>query len=115
MTNPPITEKTVAFFVALNDNSVNKDWSELSKASLVVVPTVVKLAVTKGRGGNKKSALRSLVAPGIALAKIAREVNSQVTPAHLEKAHVIVQDARLKAANMSKQATTTVNNLKNRP
>jgi hypothetical protein len=75
----------------------------------------LKLAVTKGKGGSKKTALRSLVAPGIALAKIAREVNSQVTPAHLEKAHVIVQDARQKAASMTKQATTTVNSLKNRP
>ncbi len=56
MTNPPITEKTVAFFVALTDDNVKKDWSELSKASFVVVPTVVKLAVTKGAGTSKRNA-----------------------------------------------------------
>ncbi len=115
MTNPPIAEKTVAFFVALTDDNVKKDWSELSKASFVVVPTVVKLAVTKGAGTSKKSAIRSLIAPGIVLAKIAREVNAQVTPAHLEKAHVIVEDAKQKAAGLSKQATDTLNNLKKRP
>jgi hypothetical protein len=115
MTNPPITEKTVAFFVALTDNQVNKDWSELSKASFVVVPTVLKLVVTKGAGTSKRTALRSLVAPGLVLAKIAREVNSQVTPIHLEKAHVIVEDLKQKSANASKQALEAVNNLKKRP
>lgn len=114
MTNPPISEKVVAFFVALTDEKVNKDWSELSKASLVVVPTVAKLMVTKGAGTSKKTALRSLVAPGLVLAKIVKEVNSQVTPSHLEKAHVIVEDAKQKAANAGQQARSAVNNLKKR-
>jgi hypothetical protein len=115
MTNPPLTEKTVAFFVALTDDNVKKDWSELTKASVVVVPTVVKLAVTKGAGTSKRTALRSLIAPGLVLAKIAREVNAQVTPAHLERAHVILEDAKQKAAGLSKQATDSLNNLKKRP
>lgn len=115
MTNPPLTEKTVAFFVALSDDNVKKDWSELTKASVVVVPTVVKLAVTKGAGTSKRTALRSLIAPGLVLAKIAREVNAQVTPAHLERAHVIIEDAKQKAAGLSKQATESLNNLKKRP
>lgn len=110
----PISEKTVAFFVALSDDKVNKDWSELTKAGLVVVPTVLKLAVTKGAGTSKRTALRSLIAPGIVLAKIAREVNSQVTPAHLERAHVIVEDLKQKAEELQNQAVGAVNNLKNR-
>lgn len=110
----PISEKTVAFFVALSDDKVNKDWSELTKAGLVVVPTVLKLAVTKGTGTSKRTALRSLIAPGIVLAKIAREVNSQVTPAHLERAHVIVEDLKQKAEELQNQAVGAVNNLKNR-
>ena len=110
----PISEKTVAFFVALSDDKVNKDWSELTKAGFVVVPTVLKLAVTKGAGTSKRTALRSLIAPGIVLAKIAREVNSQVTPAHLERAHVIVEDLKQKAEELQNQAVGAVNNLKNR-
>lgn len=110
----PITEKTVAFFVALADDKVNKDWSELSKAGLVVVPTVIKLAVTKGAGTSKRTALKSLIAPGVVLAKIAREVNSQVTPAHLERAHVIVEDLKQKAEDLQTQAAGAVNNLKKR-
>ncbi|MEY2672134.1 MAG: hypothetical protein RLZZ508_11 [Actinomycetota bacterium] len=112
MTNPPITEKTVAFFVALTDDNVKKDWSELSKASFVVVPTVVRLAVTKGAGTSKRNALRSLIAPGIVLAKIAREVNSQVTPAHLEKAHVIVEDLKQKSAAAVEQGKVALQKVK---
>lgn len=110
----PISEKFVAFFVALGDKNVHKDWSELSKASLVVVPTVAKLAITKGAGTSKRTAIKSLIAPGLVLAKIAKEVNSQVTPAHLEQAHVIVEDAKQKATAARHQAAGIVNNLSKR-
>ena len=110
----PISEKFVAFFVALADDKVKKDWSELTKTSLVVVPTVAKLAITKGAGTSKKTAIKSLIAPGLVLAKMAKDVNAQVTPAHLEKAHVIVEDAKQKATNATKQASEVVNNLRKR-
>lgn len=115
MDNPPISEKVVAFFVALSDSNVKKDWSELSKTAVVVVPTVAKLVVTKGAATSKKSAIKSLIAPGLVLAKIAREVNSQVSPAHLEKAHVIVEDTKQKVSSAGQQAVTAINNLKKRP
>lgn len=98
---PTLAERGVAFFVALADEEVDKDWKEIGQTLMVVVPAVVAFSVSK-RG--KFSRLRELVAPGIALGKLAVDVNRQVTPEHLDRAHVIVHtakhNARRAAANL---------------
>ena len=44
---PSVVDRTVAFFVALNDDTVNKSWSDFGKAALALGPVVflLKLAL----------------------------------------------------------------------
>lgn len=92
---PDIADRTVAFFVALSDPKVDKDWAELGKTLAVVVPAVIAVTATRGKS---KGSLRSLIAPGIALAKLVKDVSGQVTPEHLNKAHAYVEQAKTTAA-----------------
>ena len=91
---PTLAERGVAFFVALADEDVDKDWKEIGQTLMIVAPAVVAFAVSK-RG--KFSRVRELVAPGIALGKLVVDVNRQVTPEHLDQAHVIVKRAKVNA------------------
>jgi hypothetical protein len=90
-----IADRTVAFFVALSDPKVDKDWSELGKTLMVVVPAVIAVAATRGKA---KGGLRNLIGPGIALGKLVKDVNGQITPEHLNKAHNYVEQAKTTAA-----------------
>lgn len=90
-----LADRTVAFFVALSDPKVDKDWSELGKTLMVVVPAVIAVAATRGKA---KGGLRNLIGPGIALGKLVKDVNGQITPEHLNKAHNYVQQAKTTAA-----------------
>jgi len=88
----PLIDKAVAFFVALNDDKVDKGWEEVGKAALVVLPAVAALAATKGR--SKFGNVRNLLGPAVALGKLVHDVNQQVTPAHVAQAHEIVETAK---------------------
>jgi hypothetical protein len=90
-----LADKTVAFFVALSDPKVDKDWSELGKTMAVVIPAVIAVTATRGKS---KGSLRGLIAPGIALAKLVKDVSGQITPEHLNKAHTYVEQAKTTAA-----------------
>jgi hypothetical protein len=90
-----LADRTVAFFVALSDPKVDKDWSELGKTLAVVVPAVIAVAATRGKA---KGGLRNLIGPGIALGKLVKDVNGQITPEHLNKAHNYVEQAKTTAA-----------------
>jgi hypothetical protein len=90
-----LADRTVAFFVALSDPKVDKDWSELGKTLAVVVPAVIAVAATRGRATG---GIRNLIGPGIALGKLVKDVNGQVTPEHLQKAHNYVEQAKTTAA-----------------
>lgn len=90
-----LTDRAVAFFVALSDPRVDKDWSEFGKTLAVVVPSVIAIAATRGRA---KGGLRNLIGPGIALGKLVKDVNGQITPEHLTKAHNYVEQAKTTAA-----------------
>jgi hypothetical protein len=90
-----LADRTVAFFVALSDPKVDKDWSELGKTLAVVVPAVIAVAATRGRATG---GLRNLIGPGIALGKLVKDVNGQITPEHLQKAHNYVEQAKTTAA-----------------
>ncbi|MFZ9308948.1 MAG: hypothetical protein ACO24W_01970 [Candidatus Nanopelagicales bacterium] len=95
--------RPVAFLVALSDSKVKKDWVTLSKSVMVVVPGV--FALSRGRIG--KSSIAGLIAPGIALGKIVKEVNNQVTPEHENRADFLIEDTKIKVS-------TSVENLKER-
>jgi|GEM_PF-4483382 hypothetical protein len=87
-----LLRRPVAFLVALSDSKVKKDWVTLSKSVMVVVPGV--FALTRGRLG--KSSIAGLIAPGIALGKIVKEVNEQVTPEHVNRADFLIEDTKTK-------------------
>lgn len=87
-----LLRRPVAFLVALSDSKVKKDWVTLSKSVMVVVPGV--FALTRGRIG--KSSIAGLIAPGIALGKIVKEVNEQVTPEHVNRADFLIEDTKIK-------------------
>jgi hypothetical protein len=87
-----LLRRPVAFLVALSDSKVKKDWVTLSKSVMVVVPGV--FALTRGRLG--KSSIAGLIAPGIALGKIVKEVNEQVTPEHVNRADFLIEDTKIK-------------------
>lgn len=95
---PSLPDRAVAFFVALSDDEVDKDWSDFGKAAMVVLPAVVALVATKGRA---KGSLKSLIAPGIALGKLVHDVNRQVKPEHLAKAHDYVEQAKTSIAHLA--------------
>jgi hypothetical protein len=90
----PLVDKAVAFFVALNDDKVDKGWDEVGKAALVLLPALAALAATKGR--SKIGNVKNLVAPAIALGKLVHDVNQQVTPTHIAQAHEIVETAKVR-------------------
>lgn len=98
-----LLRRPVAFVVALSDSKVKKDWVTLSKSVMVVVPGV--FALTRGRIG--KSSIAGLIAPGIALGKIVKEVNEQVTPEHVNRADFLIEDTKIKLS-------TSVENIKER-
>ena len=98
-----VLRRPVAFLVALSDSKVKKDWVTLSKSVMVVVPGV--FALTRGRIG--KSSIAGLIAPGIALGKIVKEVNEQVTPEHVNQADFLIEDTKIKIS-------TSVENIKER-
>jgi hypothetical protein len=98
-----LLRRPVAFLVALTDSKVKKDWVTLSKSVIVVVPGI--FALSRGRVG--KSSIAGLIAPGIALGKIVKEVNEQVTPHHIERADFLIEDTKLKL-------TTSVDTFKDR-
>ena len=87
-----LLRRPVAFLVALSDSKVKKDWVTLSKSVMVVVPGV--FALTRGRLG--KSSIAGLIAPGIALGKIVKEVNEQVTAEHVNRADFLIEDTKIK-------------------
>lgn len=93
--NYDFADRAVAFFVALSDPKVDKDWSELGKTVAVVAPAVLTVVATRGKA---KGALRSLIVPGIALGKLVKDVNGQITEAHLQKAQRYVASAKNTAA-----------------
>lgn len=95
---PTLAERGVAFFVALADDEVDKDWKEIGQTLMLVAPAVVAFSVSK-RG--KISRVRELVAPGIALGRLIVGVNRQVGPQHLDRAHKIVERARTNAELMA--------------
>ena len=99
-------DRAVAFFVALSDPRVDKDWSELGKTVAVVAPAVLTVIATRGKA---KGALRSLIVPGIALGKLVKDVNGQITDEHLKKAHRYVESAKatatVTAASVKARAT----------
>jgi hypothetical protein len=101
-----IADRTVAFFVALNDDAVNKNWDDFTKAAFVVVPAIAAVALTKGKSGKKS--LKQLIAPGIALGKLVHDVNQQVTPEHLAKAHEIVERTTASALSTVEQIKAKV-------
>ena len=98
-----LLRRPVAFLVALSDSKVKKDWVTLSKSVMVVVPGV--FALTRGRLG--KSSIAGLIAPGIALGKIVKEVNEQVTPEHVNRADFLIEDTKIKLS-------TSVDSIKER-
>ena len=98
-----LLRRPVAFLVALSDSKVKKDWVTLSRSVMVVVPGV--FALTRGRIG--KSSIAGLIAPGIALGKIVKEVNEQVTPEHVNRADFLIEDTKTKLS-------TSVENIKER-
>lgn len=91
--------RPIAFLVALTDSKVKKDWITLSKSVIVVVPGV--LAVSRGRIG--KGSIAGLIAPGIALGKIVKEVNEQVTPEHIDRADFLIEDTKSKLSTSLEQ------------
>ncbi|MEN9922889.1 MAG: hypothetical protein RIS09_403 [Actinomycetota bacterium] len=91
--------RPVAFLVALTDSKVKKDWVTLSKSVMVVVPGVI--ALSRGRVG--KRSIAGLIAPGIALGKIVKEVNEQVTPEHEERADFLIEDTKTKLSSSLEQ------------
>lgn len=96
-----VADRTVAFFIALGDPAVDKNWADLGKTMLVVAPAVAALIATRGK---RKKSIRGLIAPGIALGKLVAEVNKQVTPAHLNRAHDYVNQAKVHVTDLREQA-----------
>jgi hypothetical protein len=94
-----IMRRPIAFLVALTDSKVKKDWITLSKSVMVVVPGV--LALSRGRIG--KGSIAGLIAPGIALGKIVKEVNEQVTPEHINRADFLIEDTKTKLSTSLEQ------------
>ncbi len=94
----PLVDKAVAFFVALNDDKVDKGWDEVGKAALVLLPAIAALAATKGR--SKFGNVKNLIAPAVALGKLVHDVNQQVTPTHIAQAHEIVETAKVRLDNL---------------
>ena len=96
-----VAERTVAFFIALGDEKVDKDWAEIGKTMLLVTPAVVALVATRGKKFRK---VRELIAPGIALGKLVKDVSAQITPEHLAKADKVVAEAKVSANTLVSQA-----------
>ena len=96
-----VAERTVAFFIALGDEKVDKDWAEIGKTMLIVAPAVVTLVATRGKKFRK---VRELIAPGIALGKLVKDVSAQITPEHLAKADRVVAEAKVSANTLVAQA-----------
>jgi hypothetical protein len=105
MNHSPI-ESTVAFFVALTDDEVDKNWEDLGKAAIVVAPALFAFVATKGR--SKKASVRSLIAPAVAMGKIIHDVNQQVTPAHRAQAHLFIEQTKSQAAHLKEQVAERV-------
>lgn len=99
--DPTAAERTVAFFLALSDEKVSKDWSAIGKTMMALTPAVVALAASKGRRFRK---VGEIIAPGIALGKLVVEVNRQVNNEHLDQARVVVDEAKTRLGRLLQQA-----------
>lgn len=100
---PSTADRVVAFFIALGDTKVSKDWSQIGKTVLAITPALVAIAAKKGGAFRR---VRDLIAPGVALGKLVVDVNRQVTPTHLHQAHASVERSKRTLAALLRDLRT---------